>query len=270
MNPIDTLAEAAASLAKLLLPGSVLFLMVGLSVGLLLLVWGRPRRKWVVGALLALVVGYWALATPLVASGLESLLGGRYRPIASAAEAGGARLVVVLTGGAVSLKEGDRSYDILSLPSAYRMLEAERLYHLLDGPTLLISGGPAGGASPGNPEAEAVRTELVDRGVPPEAIDVEAVSPDTHQQAILVRQWLEAHHVDSFVLVTSAAHMRRALGAFAAEGLTPIPSAAQDAPPQGPFRWRALVPSENALGRSAYAMREVLALVYYRARGWLG
>jgi uncharacterized SAM-binding protein YcdF (DUF218 family) len=140
----NALIEVISELFKALLPGSVLFLLIGLTIGVVLLLSGEGRgmrgRAWLAG----LAILYWLLSVPLVADGMETLLGAGYAPIADVAEAKGARTVVILTGGSVTLQGQGAGFDVLSTASGYRMLEAERLYHLLGEPTLIVSGGPPG------------------------------------------------------------------------------------------------------------------------------
>jgi len=262
------LLELLSGLSKALIPGSTAFLLVGLTIGVVLLLRGGRRRVTGRAWLTGLTVFYWVLSLPIVAEGLEAALGAGQRPLESAAQAAGSRHLVVLTGGGATLRGAGGSFDVMSHASIYRMLEAERLYHVLEAPTLIVSGGPAGVGADGNPESEAMKAQLVARGIPEERIWVEAQSPDTHEQAIRVAARLDQEGIESFVLVTSGSHMRRALGAFADQGLTPIPSAAPDGPKtEGLAR---LLPSAMALGRSEQAIREVLALAYYALRGWLG
>lgn len=263
---MNSVIGAVSDLVKTLLPGGYPFLIVGLTAGVALLFsgdrWRKRGRTWLV----VLVGSYLLLSTPLVAVALEGILGAGSPRIERASEAEGSELIVVLTGGGVTLRAGEaRPYDILSRASVYRMLEAERLHRLLGGTPLLISGGPAGGVPAGRPEAEAMRDDLIGRGILPDLVAVEATSPDTHEQAVRVGEWVRERGVDSFVLVTSAQHMRRALGAFRAEGMAPIPSAALEPPPDGPR----LMPSSEALDRSYHAVREMVGLAYYAARGWL-
>jgi uncharacterized SAM-binding protein YcdF (DUF218 family) len=115
-----------------------------------------------------------------------------------------------------------------------------------------------------------MRAELVARGIPDDKIWVESVSPDTHEQAIRLSDLLRGQGIDSFVLVTSPSHMRRALGAFAAMGMHPIPSAAVAARRARGLEPSIFLPSADGLDSSQAAAREVLALIYYSLRGWLG
>jgi len=270
MPIVNVLIEIASALVKALLPGSMLFLLVGMTVGLVFLLTGRGRRSAAVAWLAALAVFYWLISLPVVPRTLETWLGAGYAPLASAAEAEGARHVVVLTGGGVTLHGLEGTFDVPSTATAYRLLEAERLYRLMDEPILILSGGPAGAEADGTPESESMKAELTARGVPEGKIWLETSSPDTHEQAIRVGELLQQEGVESFVLVTSLPHMRRALGAFAGQGMEPVPSAALRGTSVASGGPAPFLPSAEALAESETTFREILALVYYSLRGWLG
>jgi uncharacterized SAM-binding protein YcdF (DUF218 family) len=269
MPVANVLIEIASGLTKALLPGSILFLLVGVTIGVAILLTGRGRRPVAVAGLAGLAVFYWIISLPVVPRTLEGWLGAGYAPLASAGQAAGARHVVILSGGSVTLHGLDGTFDIPSTASAYRLLEAERLYRLLDEPTLIVSGGPSGPEGDGTPEGESMKAELVARGVPQDKIWVEAESPDTHEQAIRIGQLLHEKGIESFVLVTSLPHMRRAMGAFADQGLEPIPSAADRGLSEDAARASPFLPSADALADSQMTFREIFALVYYGLRGWL-
>jgi hypothetical protein len=75
-------------------------------------------------------------------------------------------------------------------------------------------------------------------------------------------------HADGAILVTSAVHMRRSLGAFRAAGCDPAAAIAPD--PWFQSDWNhLLVPTNKGLYFSAEVVHELLGLPYYRARGWL-
>jgi uncharacterized SAM-binding protein YcdF (DUF218 family) len=268
MSGVDTLIEIASALVKALLPGSMLFLLVGVTIGVVLFLSGNRRRRAAVAWLAGLTVFYWLLSLPIVPRTLEGWLGAGYTPLTSAAEAGGARHIVVLTGGGVSLHGLEGTFDIPSTATAYRLLEAERLYQLLGEPILILSGGPAGLRADGTPESEAMKADLVARGVPQDKIWLETESPDTHQQAIRIRERLQQEGVEAFVLVTSPPHMRRALGAFADQGMEPIPAVAGRGPAESFGGVAPFLPSAEGLGDSETTFREILALLYYTLRGW--
>jgi uncharacterized SAM-binding protein YcdF (DUF218 family) len=266
---MDAILSILAELAKaLFIPGSVPFLLLALTVGVVLLLMDETRRARGRGLLAGLAVLYWVLSLPITAATLEKLVAGDFGPIQSVNEAEGARSVVVLGGGGLTLRSGSEAIDLVSDSTAYRILEAQRLYELLDGPTLVLSGGPPPTLPDGRAESEAMRDLLVARGVDPGDILVETESGNTHDQALLVRGMLTGESAQNFVLVTSPIHMRRAVGTFTEVGLHPVPSAG----PEGEGRGHVgrFLPSEEGLRRSQTVMREIIALLYYYARGWLG
>ncbi len=266
---IDQILAVLAELAKtLLIPGSVPFLLLGMTIGVVLLLMDDTRRARGRGLLAALAILYWVLSLPFTAAGLEKILADGYAPIAEASEAEGAHVVVILSGGGVTFTAPSGSIDVVSDATAYRVLEAERLYQLLDRPLLVLSGGPPPIIEGASAESESMRDLLEGRGVPADQILIETDSGNTREQAIVVSQLLAERQVQDFVLVTSPIHMRRALGVFTAVGLHPVPSVSADARSRSNST-PMFLPSEEGLRRSQAAFREVLALLYYQVRGWM-
>jgi uncharacterized SAM-binding protein YcdF (DUF218 family) len=252
-----------------LIPGSVMFLLLGVTVGALGL-FGRDRlRRWARAWLAALAVLYWLLSTPLVAGALEAALGREYGPLGSAAEAQGAQAVVVLGGGSATYRARGAEVDVPSASSALRALEGARVYAMLGDPVVFASGGEAEEADVDNPESAVVRAVLEGAGVPAERVILESDSTNTHEQAMELAPILRERGFERFVLVTSPVHMRRALGVFRAQGFHPVPSAALQRSETAPDFSSLFLPHPEALRLSAAALREALALAYYGARGWL-
>jgi uncharacterized SAM-binding protein YcdF (DUF218 family) len=252
-----------------LLPGSTAFLLLGLLVGVILLVLGGRSRRWGIVCLVILLGGYWLLAMPVFSNGLERLLARGYGPVQSMGEARGAAAVVVLSGGSASFQAGSGQIESLSQATALRLLEGARLYALLDEPWVVLSGGPPGDDSEATPEAIAMQRELIRLGVPAEKILIEMASEDTHAQALRLRPLLAQRKIGTFVLVTSPWHLRRSMGVFATEGMDPVPSAAQGQSLGEESAGVPFLPSEASLMRSRDMAREILALIYYRVRGWI-
>ncbi|HSB90411.1 MAG TPA: YdcF family protein [Anaerolineales bacterium] len=265
---MDAVLAVAAEIVKaLLIPGSVPFLLLGMTVAVILLLMDESRRARGRGLLAALVLLYWILSLPITAKGLETVLADGYTSVAEAGEAQGARTVVVLGGGSQTFSLSSVAIDVPSDATAYRVLEADRLYRLLDHPLLILSGGPPSGTAAA--EGEVMRELLAQQGVTADQMVTEIETGNTHEQAVVVAQLLAERKIESFILVTSPIHMRRAVGAFAEQGLHPIPSVSSDARSAGasamPF-----LPSEEGLRRSQSALREIMALIYYSVRGWMG
>ena len=108
---------------------------------------------------------------------------------------------------------------------------------------------------------------MVEAGVPADRILEESASKTTRDQAVILGPLLSAHHVTRFVLVTSPTHMRRALAAFRAEGLDPVPSISPLASDNVDPPWWFL-PNNFSLYTSDQAVYDYAANLYYWLRGW--
>lgn len=258
-------------LIKSFVPGSFPFLLAGLIGGVSLLFLTERTSRWGRRWLVALAIFYAMCSTPFGAETLVWTLASA-RPLAAPADAQGASAIVVLGGGSISYGWGSRE-STLHEPGTYsalRVLEAARVYRLLNKPLVIASGGIVDPRRQLTSEADVMRTALIQLGVPADRIVLEPESRNTHDQAVLVKPLLQAHRVERFVLVTSVTHMKRSVGAFRSESLEPIPSAAScclwQTPIAGVSRWAPRLPALNV---SELVFYEYLALPYYWVRGWL-
>lgn len=170
--------------------------------------------------------------------------------------------LVVLSGGASASADLPMS-SRLTQDSIKRLLEAVRLYRLMGKATIVISGGS------GNPfvkvsEAALMREVLLDLGIPAKRIRIEGKSRDTYENAREVQQ---LRLKSPLILVTSAAHMPRALRVFRALGMKPLP-----APCDFKSRWSVddplrFFPSAGYLAVSTSAIYEYLGTWWYGIRG---
>lgn len=171
--------------------------------------------------------------------------------------------IAVLAGGE-GWAPGRPITSDLSTSSAARLLEAVRVWRMLDEtPKILFVGGIG---RPGRrAEAPLVGQAALALGVPEDAIDWEAASRNTHENALAIANLIGEEPV---ILVTSAFHMPRAMAACRAAGLSPVPApCGHRAPKQlSPYDY---IPASEYLWDSALAIREYLALLYYRLRGWI-
>lgn len=131
----------------------------------------------------------------------------------------------------------------------------------ITGLPVLVSGGVAG---LNYPEARAMAESLrEDFGLSPKWI--EDASENTEQNARYSAAILKQAGVEHIVLVTHAAHMRRAVGYFSAAGLrvTPAPTAffAPLADADHPLSW---LPSATAAYTAWYALHETAGLLQQR------
>ncbi|MEW6334868.1 MAG: ElyC/SanA/YdcF family protein [Thermodesulfobacteriota bacterium] len=127
------------------------------------------------------------------------------------------RHVVILGSGHVSDPDLPRTAQI-SASSLYRLVEGIRLYRQLPGSKLVIAGGvipdPVTNARVVGDVAQQI-------GVPAQDAIIEERPSDTLEEARLMQPLLGR---TPFVLVTSAAHMARAVRIFEQFGMHPVPA----------------------------------------------
>jgi len=171
------------------------------------------------------------------------VLGGMIDPLVS-----GAR-------GQVQLNEsGDRLTALVEL--ARRFPEAR----------LVFTGGSGLLFEPQHREADYARDILPRLGVPAERVTFERNSRDTYENAVLTAEIVRPQKDAAWIVVTSARHMPRAIGAFRKQGWRAI-AWPVDYATDGRVRLR---PGFNALGnlqRLSWALHEWLGLAAYRVTG---
>lgn len=238
-------------------------LRLGLLLALLLWLGRRrlPRPVWMAG--LAIEVACCVLATPFGANGLMDFQ--ESRAAASSACAAPAPTTIVLLAGSVRRVPVDADdYGSLNLASVQRTLDAARLALETPGAELVISGG----TRPGDTVAEsALMASLAQRfGVAAASIRTESDSRTTWENARFVRALTPAVPKRIW-LVTSAAHMPRALIAFRSAGFDACawPGDLRST------RWRGvgdLLPTGGAISSSEAVLHELIGEIAYRWRAW--
>ena len=251
-----------------LLPGSFEFLIIGLLLGVVLIVAHRDTRPWGIGLLTFLGAVYLILSLPLTARTFERVITDPAEPLQQAGQAEGAGAIVVLGGGSATYRASGNEINELSGATALRVLEAARLYDLLNDPSVIASGGADELLAVLTPESVPMQQELMDLGVPSERIILESQSGNTREQAENIARVLEANDIERFVLVTSPIHMRRAVLTMREFGLDPIPSPSSQHSEGNIIERGSILPDPVALRASHAAVREALAILYYWFNGW--
>jgi uncharacterized SAM-binding protein YcdF (DUF218 family) len=268
-----SLVEAVANFVKtFLIPGSLSFLLLGLTAGVLLAYGPRRSRRFAAPALALLAGGYWIGSLPIVSDALATRFHARSAQPATAADLLDVQVIVVLGAGANGYVGGGRMVTLPDRQTVFNALEAGRLFRLLSSSVPVIaSGGIVDPDAHQEPESIVLRDLLMRAGVPDDRILLESTSRTTHEQAINIAPMLRAHQWVRVALVAPPVQMVRALAVFGAEGIHPIPAVApyrsDDSATSGPVsRW---LPNGEALDVSSRATYDYLAWVYYWARGWL-
>jgi len=261
---IQTVVEILKQFAR---PTSVTFFIGLLGVGVAL-AFTRPTKRLARWYFAALLATSWIVTSPACAERLVQWRDGSYRPLASAADARGATVVVVLGSGSEMIQARGLTLNQVSRGGALRVLEGARLYKLLDRPTIIVSGGVTRREEGMRPEAEAMRAAILQLGVPDDHVVLEIESTTTREEAILLARMLADRPRQPIVLVTSPTHMARSLAVFRAAGLDPVPSVAPYTSDHSLDRLR-WVPSDLGLWLVDSVLYDAAAGWYYRARGWM-
>lgn len=185
-----------------------------------------------------------------------------------------APLVEWLTGENLNPPKNPRYVVVLGgsgVPSGNTLLRtwhAARFGVGLTGATFIVSL-PAD-VSPETSSVGRMRDELVLRGIPAAAIQMETHALNTHEQAMNVRKMIDAD--STVVVVTSGFHMRRALLSFRKAGFTNVDGLfAYSVGPEadaGTNTWLRYSVWGN-WAQEVEISRELAALLVYKLRGWI-
>lgn len=218
----------------------------------------RPWRWW-----LLLVLGWaWLSSTPALANRLLLGLERQYAPPVLPAGPVNPSLVVVLASGE-PFDPGLPDPWQLDLASLRRTRAAVDFWRQHGGRLIFV------GSSYGHESmsvADRMARLAVTEGVPHASVQALTGSINTYQN------FRDLAHDDTrvgdgrFFLVTSAAHMPRAMAVAHARGLAPIPVPC-DFRAMSDMRWQAWVPNNNAFPVFSLALHEIVGRWYYELRG---
>lgn len=157
--------------------------------------------------------------------------------------------------------------------SAERLTEAVALWRQGRVKTLLITSGSGNPWNQDAKEALGLASWARSMGVPEGALVVESQSRNTLENAVLSLPLVEARGFQSFVLVTSAGHMRRSEAIFlkagyASKGRTLVtwPVDTQIDSRRFPLAW---VPDPGSLQTVQSHLKEAVGYWVYRLQGYL-
>lgn len=214
--------------------------------------WLRRYRlaRWLVAS--AVVIVYLG-ASPIVGDALIGPLERAYPPLREGEPLAAVRYIVVLGAGYMP-RDGVAVTAALNEAGLVRIVEAIRLMRGLGVAKLVVSGGaPPGLGRPALGYAELAR-EL---GVAESSLVILDEPQDTAAEARTVRRTLgEA----SFILVTSAAHMPRAMRLMQLVGAHPIPAPTGQLVADSSFQWEKLIPNSGGMRKVESALHEYVGL----------
>ncbi len=169
------------------------------------------RLTWV--GFFGLLLGGFSPLANLVTLPLEERF-----PVPAIAAGNRAYAGIIVLGGAevgdISIARGQLSLN----EAAERVSEGARLAHLMPATRIVFTGGAGGFIVDGVPGAPAVVAFWRSVGIAANRIVLEDKSRSTWENAALTHQLLKPAAKQRFLLVTTAHHMPRAMGAFRRAG----------------------------------------------------
>jgi uncharacterized SAM-binding protein YcdF (DUF218 family) len=173
---------------------------------------------------------------------------------------------VVVLGGMVDAAASRASGESELTEEADRIVRGFELVRVGRARNVLVSAGLVAPRAGDVTEADRLAARLARWGVPPAQIAVESASRNTRENAIEVGRVASARGWRTLLVVTSAAHVPRALGCFHAVGLAP------DVLPvdyrAGDGVGRQVLPRAATLAKSTAALRELFGRLVYRLAGY--
>lgn len=175
---------------------------------------------------------------------------------------------VIVLGGGLDPGATERSGHPEYNAAPERILRGFELLREGHAKQVLISGGSLDPRPEAVVEADVLARQLQEWGIAPERIVTEGRSRNTRENALESEPIVRAHGWKTLLLVTSAAHMPRARGCFAAVGLHPDTLVVDVRTSAVPLRLGSWLPRASSLNASTDALRELAGRAVYRLRGW--
>ena len=197
-------------------PSTLIALLIAYGAILIWTGWARWGRRFVsAGAVLLLLVGLSPLGNALILPLEDRFPRANLKwPVVPSG-------FIILGGAEIPLISKVRAAPSVN-EAAERLIEAVTLASAFPEAKIAVSGGDAGILYKSGPEAASSASLLTSLGVAKERFVIEEESRDTYENAVKLKASLEKFGLigpqKRWVLVTSAFHMPRAIGAFRQAG----------------------------------------------------
>ena len=249
----------------LLQPSTLIALLIGYGAILIWTGWARWGRRFVtIGAILLLIAGLSPLGNALILP-LEDRF-----PRADLDQPPAPAGFIILGGAEDRLVGTARRAPTLN-EAGERMVEAAILARRFPEAKIAFSGGDAGILYKSDSEAAGAQALLTDMGIPRERLILEANARDTYENAAFLKEELtrqgELGPGKRWLLITSAYHMPRAMGAFREAGFDVEPWPVDYRTRGAADLTRPFDKVSEGLRRVDVASREWVGLLAYWLRG---
>jgi uncharacterized SAM-binding protein YcdF (DUF218 family) len=193
------------------------WVLICFAIGLIFLKKGKKSsRKWLITSFLLLVI----FTNPLI---ISITMNSWQVPAYPASSITTPFDYGILMGGSMRHYDEEIERPVYSM-SVDRLLQTIALYKEGKIKKILLSGGSGHVFLQNQKESFFIAKVLLQAGVPEDDILVEDLSRNTYENAIFTRDLVKAKNLNgSFLLITSAFHMRRSVACFKKAGLTVFP-----------------------------------------------
>lgn len=177
---------------------------------------------------------------------------------------------IILTGGTTNDNKLPQENLFLG-KTADRIAQTVELYRNGKIKQILISGGDITilGKTP-KKEVEEIAKYLIISGVPRESIFMETHAQNTRENAENCSKILKKHfNNQSYLLITSGFHLRRASACFEKVGVKVDTFGANYLSHERDYYWFNILPKEDDFAYSQLIFREIIGYCTYKAMGWI-
>jgi uncharacterized SAM-binding protein YcdF (DUF218 family) len=152
-----------------------------------------------------------------------------------------------------------------------RLLQAIRLFKNNKIKNLILCGGPVTLSGADTLEAKLLENFIESLGIPSDHIFVESKSRNTHENAVYTKPLLDTYFKGgNFLLISSAAHLTRAVLCFSKEGIKVVPYSTDRY--SGPIKYDfdyLFLPSAATLFNWEKLLHEWIGIIEYKLMGYI-
>ena len=174
---------------------------------------------------------------------------------------------VIVLGGALDVKRSHERGGLELTEAADRVAALIELARRYPEAAYVFTGGSAALLDSSRREADLIPELMARLGPAPDRLVLERDSRNTRENAVLSKALAKPGPGDTWILVTSAFHMPRAVGVFRRVGWSVIPYPV-DYRSLGRVNWTSAPDLTRALSEVGLATKEWIGLIAYRVFGW--
>ncbi len=174
---------------------------------------------------------------------------------------------IVVLGGSFDTRIGRTRGELELNDAADRITTTLALARQFPNARVIFSGGAASILEEDITESSMAQKLFDALGLPAERLELEDRSRNTVENAVFTREIAQPKPGETWLLVTSAAHMPRSVGCFRVAGFDVLPYPTDYQTPSGDALLRPSATTIRNVEKVHFAIREYLGLAVYRLTG---